>query len=215
MTDFLITIRWMYVYLRFLGASTSQVISTNNEWWWWMIMMDKWYSGNHWGLKLPDICLTGEEKPRKKPHPGNLSRPGLEPGPAAWQARMLPPVPRRWMIGKELGLRQQMFILVPSGTIFNIRSFKTNFWDILFIKFHFLLYSREGHVESQNKEDTSSGMNRVREVVIAGLLTICPTGRTFRTLCIVCSQLGYKYSNTVSIWHEFKIEFHYYRNSIG
>ena len=26
------------------------------------------------GLKLPDICLTGEEKP----HPGNLSRPGTQ-----------------------------------------------------------------------------------------------------------------------------------------
>ena len=24
------------------------------------------------GLKLPDIRLTGEEKPRKKPHPGKL-----------------------------------------------------------------------------------------------------------------------------------------------
>ena len=35
------------------------------------------------GLKLPDIRLTGEEKPRKKPHPGSLSRPGIEPGPAA------------------------------------------------------------------------------------------------------------------------------------
>ena len=35
--------------------------------------------GNLVGLKLPDICLTGEEKP----HPGNLSRPGIEPGPAA------------------------------------------------------------------------------------------------------------------------------------
>ena len=31
------------------------------------------------GLKFPDIRLTGEEKP----HPGNLSRPGIEPGPAA------------------------------------------------------------------------------------------------------------------------------------
>ena len=31
------------------------------------------------GQKLSDICLTGEEKP----HPGNLSRPGIEPGPAA------------------------------------------------------------------------------------------------------------------------------------
>ena len=48
------------------------------------------------GLKFPDICLTGEEKPRKNPHPRNLSRPGIEPGPAAWQARMLPVAPQRW-----------------------------------------------------------------------------------------------------------------------
>ena len=48
------------------------------------------------GLKFPGICLTDEEKPRKKPHPGNLSRPGIEPGPAAWQARMLPLAPQRW-----------------------------------------------------------------------------------------------------------------------
>ena len=41
-----------------------------------------------WALKFPDICLTGEEKPRK-PRPGNMSRPRIEPGPAAWQARML------------------------------------------------------------------------------------------------------------------------------
>ena len=39
--------------------------------------------GDLGGLKLPDICLTGEEKPRKKPLPGNLSQPGIEPGPAA------------------------------------------------------------------------------------------------------------------------------------
>ena len=45
-----------------------------------MIMMAKWYSGTL-GLKFPDICLTSEEKPQKKPHPGNLSRPGIEPGP--------------------------------------------------------------------------------------------------------------------------------------
>ena len=42
------------------------------------------------GLKFPDICLTGEGKP----HPGNLS----ERGPAACQAGMLPPVPRRWTL---------------------------------------------------------------------------------------------------------------------
>ena len=41
--------------------------------------------GDLGGLKFPNICLTGEEKPRKKPHPGNLSRPGIEPGPAAYK----------------------------------------------------------------------------------------------------------------------------------
>ncbi|PSN47419.1 hypothetical protein C0J52_19209 [Blattella germanica] len=39
-------------------------------------------SGDRLGLKFPDICLMGEEIPRK-PHPLNLCRPGIEPGPAA------------------------------------------------------------------------------------------------------------------------------------
>ena len=30
-----------------------------------MTMIVKWISGNHGDLKFPDICLTGEEKPRK------------------------------------------------------------------------------------------------------------------------------------------------------
>ena len=60
-----------------------------------IIMMVKLYSGNHEDLNLLDICLTGEAKPRRKPHPGNLSRPGIEPGSAAWQARMLPPASQR------------------------------------------------------------------------------------------------------------------------
>ena len=47
------------------------------------------------GLTFPVICLTGAEKPRKKPYPGNVSRPGIEPGPAAWQACMLPLAPQR------------------------------------------------------------------------------------------------------------------------
>ena len=34
------------------------------------------------GLKLPDIRLKGEGN-TEKPHPGNLSQPGIEPGPAA------------------------------------------------------------------------------------------------------------------------------------
>ena len=56
-----------------------------------MIIMDKCYSRNHGSPKLPDICLTGEEKP----HPGNLYQPGIEPGSSARQARTLPPAPRR------------------------------------------------------------------------------------------------------------------------
>ena len=39
--------------------------------------------GDPVGLKLPDIRPTGEEKPRKKPDPGNFSRSRIEPGPAA------------------------------------------------------------------------------------------------------------------------------------
>ena len=62
----------------FKGASTSQVIGARNE-----MMMDDYDGqmivGDLVGLKLPDIRLTGEEKP----HPGNLSRSGIEPGPAA------------------------------------------------------------------------------------------------------------------------------------
>ena len=67
----------------FKGASTSQVIGARNE-----MMMDDYDGqmifGDLVGLKLPDIRLTAEEKPqKKKPHPGNLSQPGIEPGPAA------------------------------------------------------------------------------------------------------------------------------------
>ena len=66
----------------FKGASTSQVIGARNE-----MMMDDYDGQMIFGelvvLKFPDICLRGVEKPRKKPHPGNLSRPGIEPGPAA------------------------------------------------------------------------------------------------------------------------------------
>ena len=29
-----------------------------------IVTIANWYSGNHGGLTLPDICLTGEEKPQ-------------------------------------------------------------------------------------------------------------------------------------------------------
>ena len=65
----------------FKGASTSKVIGARNE-----MMMDDYDGqmifGDLVGLKLPDNRLTGEEKPRKT-SPGNLSRSGIEPGPAA------------------------------------------------------------------------------------------------------------------------------------
>ena len=54
----------MYVYLGFKGMSTSQVIGTRNE-----MMMDDYDGqmifGDLGGLKLPDVRLTGEEKPQK------------------------------------------------------------------------------------------------------------------------------------------------------
>ena len=54
--------------LEFTGASTSKVIGARNE-----MMMDDYDGqmifGDLVGLKLPDIRLTGEKKPRKKPQP--------------------------------------------------------------------------------------------------------------------------------------------------
>ena len=72
----------VYVYFGFKGASTSKVIGARNE-----MMMDDYDGqmifGDLVGLKHPDIHLTGEVNPQKKTHTGNLSRPGIEPGPAA------------------------------------------------------------------------------------------------------------------------------------
>ena len=51
-----------------------------------------------WGPKVSWNLSYRRGKTPKKPHPGNLSRPGIEPGPAAWQARMLPLAPQRWTL---------------------------------------------------------------------------------------------------------------------
>ena len=66
---------------------------TKIEWW---LRHGQMIFGDLGGLKFHDICLTGEEKSQEKPHPGNLSQPGIEPGPATWQAHMLLPVSQRW-----------------------------------------------------------------------------------------------------------------------
>ena len=77
----------MYVCIfGFKGASTSKVIGAHNE-----MMMDDYDGqmifGDLVSLKLPDIHLTSEEKPRKKPHPGNLSRSGSNPARCVTSAR--------------------------------------------------------------------------------------------------------------------------------
>ena len=48
--------------------------------------------GDHVGLKFPDICLTGEEKPRKNLTQETCPDRGSNPG----QLRMLPLAPQRW-----------------------------------------------------------------------------------------------------------------------
>ena len=47
-------------------------------------MMAKWYSGP-WGPKASRHLSYRWGKPPKKPHPVNLSGPGIEPGPSAWR----------------------------------------------------------------------------------------------------------------------------------
>ena len=64
----------------FQGASTSQVIGTHNE-----MMRDdddgQMIFGDLVGLKLPDIHLTGEEKPRKNLTQETCPNQGSNPGP--------------------------------------------------------------------------------------------------------------------------------------
>ena len=64
--------------------------------------------GDLGGQKLPDICLTGEVTPRKNRTQETCPDQRSYPGPGAWQARMLPPVPQRWTKCLEtyLGLRK-------------------------------------------------------------------------------------------------------------
>ena len=80
-THVLCTDLFLYVCIfGFKGASTSKVIGARNE-----MMMDD-YDGQMifedlGGLKLPDICLTGEEKPRKNLTHETCPDRGSNPGP--------------------------------------------------------------------------------------------------------------------------------------
>ena len=70
------------------------------EWWWRRPNVIR----GPWGPKVSWHLSYRWGKTPKKPHPGNLSRPGIEPGPAAWQARMLPLAPQRWTNGITMNL---------------------------------------------------------------------------------------------------------------
>ena len=62
--------------------STHLVIPTRRR---WNDDYDgKMIFGDPGGPKVSWHLSDRRGKPRKKPHPGNLSRPGIEPGPAAW-----------------------------------------------------------------------------------------------------------------------------------
>ena len=70
----------VFVYLGFKGASTSKVITAHNE------MMTNDYDGQMIfgdlvGLKLPEIRLTGEEKPRTNLTQETCPDRGSNPGP--------------------------------------------------------------------------------------------------------------------------------------
>ena len=51
--------------------------------------------GDLGGLKFPDICLTGKEKPRKNLTQETCPDRGSNPDPLR-DRRMLPPSPQRW-----------------------------------------------------------------------------------------------------------------------
>ena len=79
-----------------------------------MIMMAKWYSVNHVGLKLPDICLRSEVKPRKKPHPGNLPDLASDPGPLRDRHACYRLLHSVWLKVKNI-LFKSLFVLRGSG----------------------------------------------------------------------------------------------------
>ena len=85
----------MYIWGFRAGQHFRSLAPLMNDYGW------KWWSNDirgPWGPKTSWHMSYRWGKTPKKRHPGNLYRPGIEPGPAAWQARMLPPVPQRWTV---------------------------------------------------------------------------------------------------------------------
>ena len=81
-------------------------------------------------------CRWG--KTPKKPHPGNLSRLGIELRPAAWQGRMLPPVPQRWTQYFSFALNCRYFCLHLSTTLCLLSPSFHFYLDFSFLHFPFV-----------------------------------------------------------------------------
>ena len=80
---------WKTIHTKHTPIHTNKA---NMEWW-------LWWPNDIWGPSGPKVsrhlsCRWG--KTPKKPHPGNLSWPGIEPGPTSWQACMLALAPQWW-----------------------------------------------------------------------------------------------------------------------
>ena len=83
----------MYIWGFMVHQHLRSLAPIMNEYWW------LWWPNNirgPGGPKAPWHLSYRWGKTIKKPHPGNLSWPGIEPRPAAWQACMLLPAPQRW-----------------------------------------------------------------------------------------------------------------------
>ena len=118
--------------------STHSVIpnKADMEWWLWLPNDIR----GPWGPKVSRHSSYRWGKTPKKPHPGDLSRPGTEPGPAVWQARMLPPGPLRWtkpfnilVISRlgTLGVYRRLCISIVVLSMFHL---------LKFTDFNFMIY---------------------------------------------------------------------------
>ena len=98
----------------------------NMEWWWRRPNDIR----GPWGPKVSWHLSYRWGKTPKKPHPGNLSRPGIEPGPAAWQARMLLLAPHRWTITCILSEKTKRWICGHKKLICSLQFFilRTTLW---------------------------------------------------------------------------------------
>ena len=101
-----------------------------------------WHLSYSWG-KTP-----------KKPHPGNLSRPRIEPGPATWQARMQLPIPQRWTDIRSISA---IILTVVKGgwkdlkvdCFLRIRCFFFYFVYVFFIHCYLETLQHLGHIASR------------------------------------------------------------------